>query len=143
MVKSTLQTVFSFVAGLLAAFAMVIGVELLSNVFHPFPSDFAGTQEEVCLHVAKYPAWVLAAVVVAWGLTATIATWIARRIGNVYSAALLGLLLFAAVGFNVSMLPYPIWFKAVIMLVIPIACTVGARLAVGRSKDDVHFSTAQ
>ncbi len=128
------RTVAAFVVGLFVAFVLVVGVELLSNVLHPLPSDFAGEPEQVCLHVANCPAWVLAIVVVAWGLIASIATWIAQRIGNVFSATLLGLLLFAAVGLNIWMLPYPIWFEVVIMLVVPIACTWGARLGAHNQK---------
>lgn len=129
MIWNVLRTLGAFAAGLLAAFALIIGVELLSNVLHPFPSDFAGTQAEVCLHVAKYPHWVLGVVVVAWGLTGSVGTWIARRIGNIYSAVMLALLLLAGVGLNISMLPYPLWFKAAILLVMPIALAWGVRLA--------------
>jgi len=74
---------------------------------------------------------VLAVVVAAWGLTATIGTWIAQRLGNIHSATVLGVLLVAAVGFNVSMLPYPMWFKIVKMIVMPIAAIAGGRLVVG------------
>lgn len=129
MIWYLLRNLGAFVAGFIAAFALVIGVEILSNVLYPLPGNFGHTQEEMCLHVANYPAWVLAIVVVAWGLTALIGTWIAQRIGNVYSASLLGLLLVAAVGLNISMLPYPLWFKIVIMVVMPAACFAGARLA--------------
>ena len=128
----------AFVAGLLVAFALVVGVEVLSNILHPLPMDSAMTQEEICRHVANYPAWVLAVVVAAWGLTATIGTWIAQRFGNIYSATALGLLLTAAVGFNISMLPYPMWFKVVIMIVIPIAALAGGQLGSRHKKVAVN-----
>ena len=53
---------------------------------HPFPENFGGTTEEMCLHVKRYPDWVLAVVVVAWGTTALVSTWIAQRIGNLGSS---------------------------------------------------------
>ena len=95
------------VAALLVAFGLVVAVEMFSAVVHPLPADFAGTMEEMCAHVARYPDWVLAVVVVAWGGTALVSTWIAGRFGNRWCAMFVGLLLLAAVTFNISMLPYP------------------------------------
>ena len=69
-------------AGMLVAFLLLIGVEMLSAIVHPFPADFGGTTEEVCQHVARYPQWVLALAVPAWGLTAFASTWTAARIGG-------------------------------------------------------------
>ena len=129
MVRFFLRTVLATLAGFVASFALVIGVEIFSNIVHPLPSEFSHDPEAVCRHVAKYPTWVLAVVVGAWGLTATIGTWISQKLGNVYSASALGLLLVAGVGLNISMLPYPIWFKVVIMIVMPIAAFFGGRLA--------------
>jgi hypothetical protein len=59
----------------------------------------------------------------------TPSTWIARRIGNLYSAGIVGLLLVSALVFNVSKLPYPIWFKVVSLLVIPAAIVAGSRFS--------------
>lgn len=134
MIWYLMRTLGAFTAGLLTAFALIIGVELLSNVLHPFPSDFAGTEAEICLHVAKYPHWVLGVVVVAWGLAGAVGTWIARRIGNVYSAVMLAVLLLGGVGLNISMLPYPLWFKATILLVMPITLAWGVYLAASQKK---------
>ncbi len=129
MIRTVFRSVAAFTLGLIASFALIFGVEILSNIVHPFPSDFTGTKEEICMHVARYPNWILAGVVVAWGMTAAVGTWIARRVGSVYSGAALGVLLVAGVALNVSMLPYPIWFKVVIMIVVPIAALSGVRLA--------------
>lgn len=61
--KTLLRSVAGALAGLLLAFVLVIAVEAFSAVVHPFPDDFGGTHEEVCRHVERYPAGVLAAVV--------------------------------------------------------------------------------
>lgn len=116
-----LRNLTAFIAGLVLTFILLIGVELLSNVVHPLPGEFKGTQEEICQHVANYPTWVLAAVVVAWGTIAAVSTWTARQIGNAYSAAILGVLLMAGVGMNLFMLPYPLWFKTVMLPVVVVA----------------------
>ena len=79
------------------------------------PSGFSGTKQEMCEHVARYPAWVLVVVVPMWGATAFLSTWTAKRIGGRVAAGAIALLLLAAVLLNISMLPYPIWFKAIIV----------------------------
>lgn len=125
--KSALQTLAAVVAGLLLAFVLVIAVEAFSAVVHPLPEDFGGTQEEMCQHVERYPSWVLAVVVPAWAATSLVGVWVAQRIGNLLASAIVGLLLLAAVGLNVSMLPYPIWFKVAILIAVPAAIVVGVR----------------
>ncbi len=137
-----LRTIVSFIVGLVLAFALVIGVELFSNVVHPLPSDFEGTQEEICLHVERYPNWVLGIVVIAWGAIAAIATWTARKIGNVFSSASLGILLIAGVGMNLSMLPYPLWFNVVLLPVILGAIALGGRPWIPQSTVPANVSQA-
>lgn len=130
MIRYGLRTGLAVLVGLIVAFVLIFGVELYSNVVHPFPIGFTGSMDEVCRHVESYPGWVLGTVVVAWGLTAALAAWIAQRIGNVYAATLLGVLLIAAVSLNVSMLPYPMWFEIAVLVVIAAGAVAGARLAI-------------
>ncbi len=123
------RTLVAIIAGMLVAFVLIVAVELFSAVVYPTPPDFGGTMEEMCEHVASYPTWVLALVVPAWGGAAFVSTWTANKIGNRGSAIFVGLLLLAAVVFNISKLPYPIWFKLVILLVIPTALVLGSLLS--------------
>ena len=127
--KAGLRTLAAILAGLLVLFIVVVAVELFSAVVHPLPEDFGGTTEEMCRHVERYPQWVLAVVVPVWAGAALASTWTARRIGNLFSAAIVGLLLLAALVFNISMLPYPTWFKIANLLAIPIAVFAGSRLS--------------
>ena len=124
---TALRAVAAVIAGMLVAFVLVIAVELFSALVHPFPPGFGGTKEEICQHVERYPQWVLAVAVVAWGATVFISTWTAKRISGRGSALVVGFLLFAAVAFNLSMLPYPIWFKIANLLVFPAAIGWGSR----------------
>ncbi len=117
----------SVVVGFVVAFALVIAVELFSAVVHPFPADFSGTPEEMCRHVERYPAWVLAVAAAAWVGAAFVGTWVATRLGGRTAGIILGLFLIWAVGFNVSMLPYPLWFKVSTVVGIPVACLIGIR----------------
>jgi hypothetical protein len=128
MMKSALLNLAAVCVGMIAAFLLLAGIELLSAVVHPLPPGFGGTQEEMCLHVANYPQWVLGAVVPLWALTAFIGTAIARWIGSFYSALFVGLLLFAGLVLNISMLPYPLWFKAANLVAVPIAVYFGSRM---------------
>ena len=119
------RAVGAIVAGMLVAFILVVAVELFSEIVHPLPPDFGGTMEEMCNHVERYPNWVLAVVVLAWAGTACAGTWVAGRLGNRGCAAFIGLLLLAALVFNISMLPYAIWFEIASMIVIPCAILSG------------------
>jgi hypothetical protein len=124
-----LRTIVGTLVGILVAFVLVVAVELSSAVVHPLPEGFGGTMEEMCEHVKSYPQWVLAVVVAAWAGTAFVATWTARKLGNVYSFAGVGLLLLAGLAFNLTKLPYPFWFKTANLLAIPAAVVAGGRLA--------------
>jgi len=119
--------------GMLVAFILVVAVELFSAVVHPVPPGFGGTQEEMCKHVENYPGWVLAVVVPLWAGSALGGTWIAGRLGNRGSALCVGLLLLAGVVLNISMLPYPIWFKIAILIAIPSAVVSGLHLSTRRN----------
>lgn len=120
-----LRVIGGLVSGFLVALALVVAVEFFSSVVHPFPPDFAGTSAEMCRHVARYPAWVLAVVVPLWAATALVSTWLAGRIGGRGAALGVGVLLLAALIWNLSMLPYPVWFEVACVLAIAGAVAAG------------------
>lgn len=128
--KSTLLVVAGICVGLVVSFALLAAVEMFSAVVHPFPEDFKGTPEEIIRQVKLYPAWVLAVCVPMWGFIGFFGPWIARKIGGISAAAVVGLLLLAGLVCNLSMLPYPIWFKVACLIVIPIGIAVGGRFFV-------------
>ncbi len=134
MMTTVLRSVGAIAAGTAVPIILVVAVEFLSAIVHPFPEGFKGTTEEVCRHVERFPPWVLAAAVVAWGGTAFAGTWTAGRLGNRGCAMFLGLLLLTAVIFNISMLPYPVWFKIAALLVIAITIGGGYRLSSRRAR---------
>jgi hypothetical protein len=122
--KLGIRTLFAVVVGMALAFALVVAVEWFSAVVHPFPVDFNGNLGE---HVRRYPPWVLGVVVLAWGATAAAATWVASRVGNRLAGGIVAALLAWALIFNLTMLPYTMWFKVVMFSVFPIACLIGIR----------------
>jgi hypothetical protein len=111
--RQAARVVLSIATGIVVALVLVVAVELFSAVVHPLPPDFGGTEEEMCAHVERYPQWVLAAATVLWGGTTFLSCAVAKRIGNRWSGLTVGLLLLAAVLFNVAKLPYPMWFKVI------------------------------
>ena len=123
--KSAIRIVLAIVAGLALAFVLVIAVELWSAVVHPIPPDFTGTMEEMCEHVARYPDWVLAVAVLAWSATTFLSTWVAARIGNRWSGLVVAVLLTMAIVYNVTMLPYKMWFKVVMLSCFAAASCLG------------------
>lgn len=138
MIK-VLRTIGALFASLVTVFVLLIAVEGFSAVVHPFPEGMdMHSQEEMCAHVANYPQWVLAVVVPMWGAIALVGTWLAQWIGNWISSTIVGVLLLLAVAFNVSMLPYPIWFKVIILLVVPAASVLGAWLGRGKARVASH-----
>lgn len=123
--KTILRTLAAVVVGMGVLILLLIGVELFSAVVHPLPEGFGGTEAEMCEHVARYPQWVLAVSVPMWAFAAFASIWTARKIGNAPAAATVGLLVLAALIFNISMLPYPLWFKIISPIVVPLAILAG------------------
>ena len=65
MTRSWMRSVGSITASMIAAMALIIAVEGVTAIFHPFPPGVDTTDQEVVkAHVAKFPHWVLALAVV-------------------------------------------------------------------------------
>ncbi len=122
--KSAVRTFLGVVAGVVLAFALVVAVEAISAVVHPFPANFDGN---IPAHVRRYPGWVLAVVVPMWSGIALAATWLATRIGNRVAGWIVAALLAWALTFNLTMLPYALWFKIAMFSSFPVACLLGIR----------------
>ncbi|TWT77407.1 hypothetical protein Pla123a_20680 [Posidoniimonas polymericola] len=126
-----MRTVLRFVAAVVLGLALsligVIAVEFYSSIVHPFPpgiqqmEDPEKQMEAMCVHVANYPGWVLASVVPMWLGTVCLGVYAARRIQGVAAALTVAAPLFLALGLNLSMLPYPWWFTAAMLVGFPIA----------------------
>ncbi len=135
------RAVYSTVAGMALALVLVIAVELVSAVVHPVPPDFTGTMDEMCKHVERYPQWVLALVVAAWGGTTFASTWVTNRLGGRACGAFVGLILLAALVFNIAKLPYPMWFKVANLIAFPAAIYFGGLRPPSRNKSAAASNT--
>lgn len=131
--KSAVRTLLAVVAGMTLAFTLVVAVEFFSAVVHPFPPGFdPNSPGSIPEHVRRYPDWVLAVAALMWGATAAAATWVASRIGGRPAGAVVTLLLAAALAFNLSMLPYVMWFKIAMPATFFVACLLGIRVGARR-----------
>jgi len=126
--KNVLRIVLAVVAGMALAFVLVVAVEMFSAVVHPFPPGLdPNAPGSIPEHVRRYPGWILAVCGLMWGATAAAATWVAARLGGRLAGAVVTLLLAAALAFNLSMLPYVMWFKIAMPAAFFVACLIGIR----------------
>jgi hypothetical protein len=139
--KTALRTFLAVVAGMALALVLVSAVELFSEVVHPAPPGYTGTMDEVCAHVARYPHWALAVVVVAWSAITFASTWVAARIGKRLAAIVVILVLTFAIVFNVSKLPYAMWFKVLMPICFAVACYLGGIRGVRTSSPAADSNT--
>jgi hypothetical protein len=111
-------TLAAVIAGVFTALICVVAVELICGTLYPPPPGFTGTHEEMCEYVASHPDWVLAIAAVLWGMTAFASTWVAFKVGGHPAALVIEALLTAALVFNLSMVPYVVWFKLAALLAV-------------------------
>ena len=124
--KSPWRTLLAVAAGIALAFVLIVAVEMFSAVVHPFPPGLdPNAPGSVSAHVQRYPGWVLAVAGLMWGATAAAATWVASRIAGRLAGVVVTLLLGAALAFNLSMLPYVMWFKIAMPATFFVACLLG------------------
>ena len=135
MIATLMRSAGAVVASLVVAMVLIIAVEAVSEVFHPFPPGVDPTDFEACkVHVARYPHWLLAVAGVLWGSTVFVSVWLANRLGArrhpVHGIAV-GSLLVVAAAFNMYMLPYPIWFELFTLLAFVLAIFLGIKTGRG------------
>ena len=127
IIKSVVAVILSVVAAVL----MFMAIEGISSILHPWPEDFAGTFEEISHQVETYPAWVLALLGgVGYGATMLVCSSIATRVGHNRSpwhGYGVSAILFSAIVFNMTQLPYPSWFWVLMFAILPPAAYWGTK----------------
>ncbi len=135
MILSILRSIGSVLAGLIVAFTLIVAAEVVCGIFHPFPPGADTNNFEVIKdQVRSYPTWVLATGAAIWAAAPFAGAWLATRLGTGRHPAhgyIVGALLLALAGCNMSMLPYPIWFPIVIVGTFLLGTFFGARLGRG------------
>lgn len=132
MIKALVHSIGAVLVGIVFALVLIIGVEWLGSVVHPFPEGVDPSDMEVCkTHVARCPGWFLFVAAVAWGLTTFLSAWLATRLAPGRHPAhgmVVGSFLFAMAIANMCMLPYPVWFWVLNLGLLPLAFYWGSRL---------------
>jgi hypothetical protein len=132
LILQILRSLGAIVLALAVAFGLIIAVEAFAAAVHPVPPGVDLNDMEQCkAYVATYPAWVLAVAALLWALTVFICSWLATRLGTrrrSFHGFVVGGILLALAGFNMCLLPYPLWFEVLNVVAFPIATFAGARL---------------
>ncbi len=142
MVRMVLRSVGAIVAGLVVTAAIVVGVEIISAIFHPFPPGVDQSDLEVCkAQVARYPTWLLACAAAGWCAASFAGSWLATRVGTGRHPAHGGIVwgaLQAMAAANMAMLPYAMWFPILIEVGLPLAALLGIRKGMQSSSRDAR-----
>ena len=136
MTKLILQNLGAILLSIIVAITLLAGIEWIGVILHPFPADFAGTREEVMQHVANYPAFGLFVGGIGWAITIFTATWLATRLSSNRRPAFgigIGLVLLSGAIFNMTMLPYPLWYWILCLITLPSGIYIGVRLGAHNS----------
>ena len=127
------RAILGVLAGLVAMFLVIMGIEYVGHVVYPPPPGLNPmVTEDLAAIMASQPAAAKAFVVLAWVVGAFIGGWVAARISRVYpraAAVIVALLVVAGVVGMILQLPgHPRWMAALgLLLPIP-AALLGARL---------------
>jgi predicted MFS family arabinose efflux permease len=126
-----MRAVGALLAGLIAAVLVIVGIELITTVFYPFPSDLnPSDQAAVERHVANMPTSAFAMVLAGYGIGTFAGAFLAARLGRsaVYGFVIGAALLAAGVA-NMLLVPHPSWFWAAGILIFVVTTFVAVRTA--------------
>lgn len=108
-----LRTVLGIVAGVLLAFAVLIGLEMAGHAAMPPPAGLDPSKpEDLKQMVAAAPLAAKAWVVFGWFVAALAGGWLARRLSGKGWAGwiIAGLILLGGIA-NIMMIPHPLWMQ--------------------------------
>jgi hypothetical protein len=121
----------AIVLGLIVAFAVTFGIELVNSQIFPLPpgTDYRDASA-MRAAMAALPERALILVLVGWFAAAVAGSWVAVRVaqGDRKPAWVLGALLMIAAVANMRLFPHPIWFWVIGIVLYPVAIMVGVGL---------------
>ena len=134
--RSILRSVGVVLLGTVVAMAIIIAVEGLGQKLYPAPaSRKLADPGTLKLFIAGLPTGAFSLVLGGWAVASVVGAWIASRIAagrRLVHGMVVGFLLLLAGVANMLMLPHPLWFVAVGILVFPLGATLGTALAARR-----------
>lgn len=136
-----LRSILGVVAGLISAFVVISVVEMLGHVIYPPPAgiDFSDP-ESIRKVMGDLPFGSLVFVLMAWLIGTLVGTLIAgsiaRKKERLFGSIVGGLLLVSGIA-NMVMIPHPVWFMIIGILVFPIAAYLGSGMAISRNTKNI------
>lgn len=126
-----LRRVGGVIVGVVIVLLLVTCAEaLVHQLYPPAPRTNMNDMNEVKKYVAALPLLALVLVLIGWGIGTLVGTYAAAKIaGNVAPAYILGLLLVIVGIANAMIIPQPVWFTAVSLVLYIVMTLLGARLA--------------
>ena len=130
-----LRTVLGIIAGVLLAFAVLIGLEMAGHAAMPAPAGLDPTDpEDLKQMVAAAPLAAKAWVVFGWFVATLAGGWLARRLSGKGWAGwvIAGLILLGGIA-NIMMIPHPLWMQIAAVAAPLLAGAIVMRLPFGGS----------
>jgi len=124
-----LRRIGAVIVGMIVAFLLVAGAEGIAHkIYPPPPGTNMQDMAQVKAFVATLPLSVMLIVLTGWLIATFVATWLAARIaGTPIPGYIVGALLLCAGIANAFIIPQPVWFSIVSIMIYIGATWVGAR----------------
>ena len=131
-----LRSILSCLAGVITAVIIISVVERVGQSIWPVPTGVNWTDKTSAkAAMDQMPTGALAAVATGWVLGTLVGGFLAARLGRRrWPAFVVGGLVVAASVANLLMLPHPVWFWPVALVLVPLAAVTAARLASGNNR---------
>lgn len=130
-----LRVILAVVAGVILAFAITFGTELLWQQLAPMPAGSnMSDPAAVAAFIETAPLTAMLTVLFGWTLAIFAGTFTAARLGRrgEWPGWVVLALFLAATGANFFMLPHPVWFVVAAVVLIAVSGLLGSRLGAGR-----------
>ncbi len=128
-----LRKIFGGLAGIIAAFAVIMIVQTIGHQVIPPPSGMDPTNpDSIREAMDSLPIGSFLFVLLSYYGGAFTGSFVATWLGGarpLTSTIVVGGLVFAATVANLVMIPHPLWFSVAALVGIPVAAFLGARLA--------------
>jgi hypothetical protein len=133
-----LRSILAVLAGIIVGFVVVAALEFLDTTLFPLPAgldlhDTAAMKQAM----AHAPLAALILVLVGWGISALLGSWVAARIARapkVLHGMIVGIFLLGAAITDMLEFPHPVWFWICGLLIFLPASYIGSGLALGKGE---------
>jgi hypothetical protein len=133
-----LRSILAVLAGIVVGFVVVAALEFLDTTLFPLPAgldlhDTAAIKQAM----ARAPLAALILVIVGWGISALLGSWVAARIARapkVLHGMIVGIFLLGAAITDMLEFPHPVWFWICGLLIFLPASYIGSGLALGKGE---------